>query len=338
MLSCGYMVTKVVEIIIQQADRYVRDILGITLVFLTWEKAKELPFYLRDHYGYFFTELLGVKCALMVDINEEERTPAIIGKLVQQVRKQGGMEVIYVREAVTSYNRKRLIEQRVPFIIPGNQMYLPTLGIDLREHLRSQREKRTTFSPSTQALLLYILHQKEINSLRPAQLAQILGYKKMTIGRSFRELEEAGIGEHNASARHRQLRFEVRGKALWDKVMPYLETPVRKRIYVPPGINIGNGILAGLSALARYTMLAEPRNPVYAIPYDEWKARKRRENLIEFPFEEPDSLEIELWNYSPALFCENEIADRLSLFLSLKDSKDERVQAAIEELMGGLTW
>ncbi len=332
------MVTKVVDMITKQAERYIRDTLGIAPVFLTWEKARELPFYLRDHYDYFIAELLGTKCALMVDTDEVERTPAIIGTHVEQVRKQGDVEVIYAREAVTSYNRKRLIEQKVPFIVPGNQMYLPTLGIDLREHFKSLRETRATFTPSTQALVLYILYHKEIDSLRPAQLSQVLGYNKMTIGRSFRELEEAGIGEHKASARHRQLCFAERGKVLWEKVKPYLETPVRKRIYVHPGINIENGILAGLSALARYTMLAEPRNPVYAIPYDEWKTRKRRDNLIELPCEEPDSLEIELWNYSPALFCKNEIADRLSLFLSLKDSRDERVQAAVEELMGGLTW
>ncbi len=332
------MVTKNAEMIIQQVEQYVRDALGITLVFLPWEKSKGLPFYLREHYGYFIAELLGTECAMMLDTNEEERTPAIISTHVQQVRKREGLEVIYVREAVTSYNRKRLIEQKVPFIVPGNQMYLPTLGIDLREHLKKLRETRTKFSPSTQALVLYILYRKEIESLRPSQLAQILGYNKMTIGRSFRELEEAGIGEHKASVRNRQLCVAERGKVLWERVMPYLETPVRKRIYMPPTTNTDNGILAGLSALAKYTMIAEPRNPVYAISDDEWRTHKNAENLIELPFEEPDSIEIELWNYSPALFSENEIADRLSLFLSLKDYNDERVQAAIEELMGGLKW
>lgn len=330
------MVTKVVENIIKQVERYVRDTLGITPVFLAWKKAMELPSYLRDHYYFSISELLGAECALMVDVDEEERTPAITGRHVQQVRTKGNVEVIYVREAVTSYNRKRLIEQRVPFIVPGNQMYLPTLGIDLREHFKSLRKKRSIFSPSTQALLLYILYHKDIDSLRPAQLTHILGYNKMTIGRSFRELEEAGIGDHEASARHRQLHFVERGKMLWEKVMPYLKTPVRKRINMPPGTNMKNGVLAGLSALARYTMLAEPRNPVYAIHDDEWISRKSSENLIELPFEEPDSLEIELWNYSPALFCENKTADPLSLYLSLKDSKDERVQAAAEELVGVL--
>jgi len=38
------------------------------------------------------------------------RPPAVIGKHVDYVRSQHNVEVVYVRHAVTSYNRKRLIE------------------------------------------------------------------------------------------------------------------------------------------------------------------------------------------------------------------------------------
>ena len=37
---------------------------------------------------------------------------------------------------MASYERKRLIEQKVPSIVPGNQLYLPDLGLDLREYFR----------------------------------------------------------------------------------------------------------------------------------------------------------------------------------------------------------
>jgi len=59
-----------------------------------------------------------------------------------QARQQA--DLIYVRAQVTAYNRKRLIEQKVPFIVPGNQMYLPMLAIDLREHFRRIREEAPT--------------------------------------------------------------------------------------------------------------------------------------------------------------------------------------------------
>jgi hypothetical protein len=31
-----------------------------------------------------------------------------------------------------------LIEQKVSFIVPGNQLYLPDLGLDLREYFRQR--------------------------------------------------------------------------------------------------------------------------------------------------------------------------------------------------------
>ena len=46
---------------------------------------------------------------------------------------------------------------------------------------------------------------------------------------------------------------------------------------------------------------------------------------------------LQLWIYSPALFGNNTV-DPLSLYLSLKDDPDERVQIALDELMKGIKW
>ena len=42
----------------------------------------------------------------------------------------------------------QLVEQRVPFIVPGNQMYLPPLGLDFREHFRRLQAERPTPTPA----------------------------------------------------------------------------------------------------------------------------------------------------------------------------------------------
>ncbi len=41
------------------------------------------------------------------------------------------------------------IAQKVPFIVPGNQLYLPDLGLDLREYFR----QRMTFWNTNQSNL-----------------------------------------------------------------------------------------------------------------------------------------------------------------------------------------
>jgi len=324
--------------IIYQLEQYLRETLGITVTPHPWEKSSGLPQYLRERYRFLKTDVLGIECLLMADTGEEEQTPAVIGKHLDQVRSRSQIEAVYVRHAVTSHNRKRLIEQKVPFIVPGNQMYLPMLVIDLREHLKRLREKKPVFSPSTQTLILHVLWRKETGTVTPAKIAHRLGYSPMTMTRAFDELETACIGEHSVLGKERRLRFAETGKPLWEKVLPYLNTPVRRRLYVASSIQTGNGNLAGQSALARYTLLAEPKTPVFAFSADKWKARMQREKIIELALPEPGAFEIELWKYFPAQFANEGRVDRLSLYLSLRDSTDERVQSALDALLRGMEW
>lgn len=324
--------------LIYRLEQYLRDTLGTPVAPHPWEKSSRLPQYLRERYRFFKMDVLGTECVLMADTGEEEQTSAVIGRHLDQVRSRGQFEAVYVRHAVTSYNRKRLIEQKVPFIVPGNQMYLPMLGIDLREHLKRLRKKKPVFSPSTQALILQVLWRNETDTVTPAEIAHRLGYSAMTMTRAFDELETAGIGEHSVLGKERHLHFPETGKPLWEKVLPYLNTPVRKRLFVASSMQTGNSSLAGQSALARYTMLAEPKVPVFAFSADEWKVRMQHDQIVELTLPEPGAFEIELWKYNPAPFAHEGKVDRLSLYLSLRDSTDERIQSALDALLGGMEW
>ncbi len=324
--------------LIYQLEQYLRETLGITAAPHPWEISSGLPQYLRERYHFLKIDILGIEYVLMADTGEGEQPPAIIGKHLDQISARNNAKVVYVRHAVTSYNRKRLIEQKIPFIVPGNQMYLPMLGIDLREHMKRLREKKLVFSPSTQALILHVLWRKKIGPLAPAEIARRLGYSAMTMTRAFNELEAAGIGEHSVMGKERHVHFPETGKPLWEKALPYLTTPVRKHLYGASPMHAQKGNLAGLSALASYTMLAEPKIPVYAIPVREWKVWLQQRVIFELISPEPGSFEIELWKYAPAQFANKERVDRLSLYLSLRDSANERIQSALDALLGGMEW
>jgi hypothetical protein len=114
---------------------------------------------------------------------------------MDQVQPKWEGELIYVREQVASHQRKRLIEQRIPFIVPGNQLYLPMLGIDLREHFRKQRQRPLKFKPATQALVLHLLLHHDDTPRTPVELAERLGYTKMTMSRALDELEAEQLCE-----------------------------------------------------------------------------------------------------------------------------------------------
>ncbi len=324
---------------LSQLKRYLHETLGAEIFPISWDDGTRLPFFLRNLYTFFKVQLLEASCLLMLDRKEQEQSPATVRKHMDQVKTRWDGEIVYVRARVTAYNRKRLIEHKLPFVVPGNQMYLPMLGIDLREHFKKLRTETHKFSPSTQALVIHVLLYGTTKRIfTPTEMAGFLGYSVMTMTRAFDELESSNLGDIFLEGRERCVQFAKPEKDIWAKAQPFLRSPVKKQIHIDP-LNVDlPGPRAGLSALADYTILAKPANPVIALSGKDWKSLKQRHRVNEFPSQEPGVLEIEVWSYAPSLFAKDKVVDRLSLYLSLKESQDERVEAALEEMMKGLQW
>ena len=323
---------------IQAIERYLLDTLGLTACITAWESSGRLPLFLRDGFRFYRTDIIGVPCLLMVDRAEEPAPPATIRKKMNQVQPKWQGELIYVCQQVASHQRKRLIEQRVPFIVPGNQLYLPMLGIDLREHFRKQRQKPLKFKPATQALVLHLLLHHDDTLRTPVDLAERLGYTKMTMSRALDELEAEQICEVTREGRERRLRLKEGRKQLWESALPLLQSPTQQRYYLRRHPNQQVGITAGLTALASYSMLAAPRTPTVAVSHKGWQASQQSTERRTVHPDDPDATEIEVWSYDPKLFAMQGIADRFSLYLSLKENSDERVQLSLKEMMENITW
>ncbi len=260
---------------------------------------------------------------------------------MDKLRELTGHPVVYVTGVLASYERKRLIEQKVPFLVPGNQLYLPDLGIDLREYFRQRPQAPdTALRPATQAMLITILLRKPWRpDWQPGEVVTELGYTPMTLSRAVKELTAAGIGTLRTEGRARWLHMERTAADTWDHAKPLLRSPVRRRIWTHPipKLKPPHVRLAGLSALARYSMLAEPQWPVYAVSPAQWKAAT--ETGIEIlPERLAGAGEWQLWRYNPALAPDREKVDPLSLTLSLQDEADERVQLALDELKERFPW
>ena len=321
-----------------ELERYVHDALGVSVKSRPWSGAEQLPPFLRERYRFAQAELLGLNALFVIDANPEEQSPATVRKHMDLLQTKQHADLIYVRAQVTAYNRKRLIEQKVPFIVPGNQMYLPMLAIDLREHFRRIREESPTFSPSTQVVVLYALLRESGRVLIPAEMAPLLGYSAMTMTRAFDELETASIAEATVRGRERCLRFNGDRKEIWEKAQPFFRSPVKRRLFIRRTDGMKDAIRSGLTALAHYSMLAEPSYKTFALSREDWKVLRLRQKIVEVPAQDPDASEIEVWWYPPALFAEHGFIDSLSLYLSLKADQDERTEAALEEMMERIKW
>lgn len=328
--------------LIEQLIQYLRDTLNVTIPARPWEKSKHLPFFLQDGYAYFQAELFGLNILLMLDTSDEEHSPATLRKHMDQVREKYEGEVVYARDRVTAYNRKRLIEHNVPFIVPGNQLYLPMLAIDLREHFRQKRRSIDKFSPATQALVLYWIYNSNMGRERttPTEMAKVLGYSKMTMTRAFKEVDAALDSVLPNERRNNDVKYGVTGQELWQKLQPFWRSPVKHRHYLlrMDFDHVFAHFRAGLTAMASYSMLAEPNHEVFAVSQNEWKVSLQRRNVEILDRPDSQTVEVEVWGYPPDLFAQNDLVDRLSLYLSLRDTSDERIELALEELLKGIKW
>lgn len=320
-------------------ETYLEQVLGEVSRVDEFSRAAALPFYLQDRYLFGKLAIAGTPCVLMLARNEVQDTPAVVRKHLQAVRQEVTEPVVYVVERLSSYNRKRLIEQRVPFVVPNKQMYLPMLGIDLREQFSLPADDGDNpLGAVAQVLLLRELFQTGASASTAGELAESLEYSAMTIGRAFAELADRRLAEVERIGRGKHLVFAHRGLAMWEQVKKHLNSPVRKSIWVE---DINGDIpapAAGGTALAHYTTLGEPRYRVIAINAREWPGQKELLHLNELPHRADHELQVELWRYNPRLIKEGACVDELSLWLSVKDSEDERVAMAADELLGEMKW
>ena len=193
---------------------------------------------------------------------------------------------------------------------------------------------------ATQAMLITVLLRQPWNpEWQPAEVVSNLGYTAMTLSRAVKELTTAGVGTLRTEGRVRWLHMERTAAQTWERAKPLLRSPTKRRFWArpvakwqPPHVK-----LAGLSALARYSMLAEQQWPSYAVSPALWKTATQA-GIEVLPEPEPGACEWEVWHYNPALVPNSETVDPLSLTLSLQGNTDERVQLALDELKQHFPW
>ena len=85
-------------------------------------------------------------------------------------------------------------------------------------------------------------------------------------------------------------------------------------------------------------MISPPLNPVYATSFEDFKYLENNNKINILPFHEVNSLELEVFKYNPRLFSHGGLVDDLTLYLSFKDSNDERIVMALTEMMEEFKW
>ena len=91
-------------------------------------------------------------------------------------------------------------------------------------------------------------------------------------------------------------------------------------------------MISGVNALASYTMLNEEPKQCCAI------SKKDLKVLNISTDKQFGQNEIQVWKYNPRMFSVSGAVDRLSLYLSLINNEDERIQIELERLINEMSW
>jgi len=311
---------------------YLHAVLGISIQLepISLDEQAGLPLFIRQMYVLYQAELFGRKIIFLQRKNIQSLTAQKLRKHGEIIEKALKLPVVFVLPFIESYNRKRLIQKQVAFVIPGKQLFIPQLLIDLKEFRQTIHKQQEKLLPAAQCLFLYHLLKENIKTYNLKAIAEKLHYAKMTITRAAKNLEEKDIATIEGK-KEKRIIFGGDRKELWKKALPFLQSPVKK-VYFLENLPQENFVYrASFSALSHYTDLAEGDKIYFAVSQQDFKMLKKKHIQI-VPSGEAD-VHFEVWKYAPGVLAENRVVDPLSLYLSLKDRQDERVRKALHSLL-----
>lgn len=308
--------------------KYIEETLGIELKIKAPPKKElnKLPLYLRNNIN--IGEILGREILFVFNSG---LTPDQYKKQSEVIEKTTQKPVVFILENIAAYNRKRLIQKKVGFVVPGKQMFIPGLFIDFKEYKNKQIKKTELLSPAAQCLLFYFLLGNKITGFNFNEVAKKLNYGNMTITRAANALAQLGLCEIEGG-KGKKLVFTKSKEQVWNDAQGYLISPISKEVFTDDNCNYNSLYKTGINALAHYTAIAATNKNYYAISYETSKKifNSKKIKLID---SHDASTILQVWKYDPGILASGNVVDPLSLFLILKDSGNERVQGELQKLI-----
>lgn len=263
--------------------------------------------------------------------------PRSLAVTASELEAKFHLPVVFLLDSCPAYQRERLIDKDVYFVVSEKYAYLPMLLANERQR-KSKLAKR--LNPVGQYLLLYHLQINSLEGMSALDLKEKIPYSYANITLGITSLSDVGLCKKIEDRSKRKImHFSDTARQLWDKAQPYLINPVEKRVYCDEFLSDERFPVCGINALAHYTMIIP--DPERIIMMTAKQLRLYEESgLLNNPNELDGNIIIEAWKY-PMVQKAGEKAewvDRLSLAISLSDNLDERVEGEVERLVNETRW
>lgn len=325
------MIMCIMNDYIKSAIHYIGSVLNYNpnIKPLDDDKLAHIPNAVSACFHFYSGEILKNPVVFAYQKEDTDFSPAKLQKQMQVVEQRTGMTVIALLDNVASYNLQRLVIQQVNFIIPQKQMFLPSLLLELKKPRTIGKDLNSQMPPIAQCILLYHLKETSLNGKSIQDLMNLFSVSYANVNRAVRWLNTQKLVSAKGNKK-KQLVFKIGKKSLWKAALPMFVNPVKKTVFTDE--EISNAMKSGINALSEYSMINEERHFHYAISKEAYKT------LHIHTDKNYGSNVIEIWRYNPKLLSQTKIVDQLSLYLSLKDNEDERIQIELENMINKIQW
>lgn len=304
-------------------------------VIMTEDKEiyNRLPLVYRGRYDFFRVETNGV---LWLAIHPKvEIGLVMLRKEREKIEKTAELNCAIFLDRTTFYIKEKLIEEGIPFVIEGKQVYLPFIGYLLSNTGERELAPVHLISFLTQKMFLAAIYERW-NNVKVSDAARRLKVSRNSASRCFDELEYLNIEILGMQGKSRVITVPENRKQLWNQSITILRNPVIRRFDLKEDLKLDK--LAGISALCEYSLLSDNNYPTYAVTKKELNDSGVKTARQAGKYEEVGCVVYELGYFIG--FCQNGLQDPLSVALSLtKDEKaDERVDISINEMLEDYVW
>ena len=150
----------------------------------------KLPLAYRGRYKFFNVETNGL---LWIAIQPQIEVGLVsLRKDRAKIEKLANLNCAIFLNETSFYIKEKLMEEGIPFVLVGKQVYLPFIGFLLSDANERDIAPVHLISYLTQTLLLTAMYEKW-NNVIVSEAARKLGVTKMSISRAFDELEYLNV-------------------------------------------------------------------------------------------------------------------------------------------------
>jgi hypothetical protein len=329
----------------------------IKLTFFLQPKIKndisnELPFQIKNKSSAYVVEINN-SFFFFLCVDDIQSVEANNFLHLKRIYAKYQFPIVVVAKYIKESSMKKMSAIGIGWVIPGSYLLIPSLFIhkgtaDFKESFQFiDKDKPFGIIPSY--LIAYYLSGKYSNFFNSSDVINTFSVSKMAASRTFKELINNGIIERFEKGRHKEFRFSMTRREVWERY--------RKKIsplstgFLPVSASKLSGLktfYSGESALAEYTLLSSPEIQhlgVYLNEEDRYmrpitpatingdyffkimKFLDDKEKLSDFY---DKKCMIQIFPYPPII--ENNYLNKVFLVLSKFNKYDIRVRASYSEL------